>query len=605
MPETRFAESNTGVLPMLSVLLAHEPDVVTARQRARQLARLLGFDNQDQIRLATATSEIARNAFQYAGSGRVDFGVNLDVAAPVFIVQVVDRGPGISNVDAILQGQYRSRTGMGLGIAGTRRLMDHFSISSNSDRGTRVEFAKFIPSKNLRLADISRLTQELEREGARNPFEELQQQNQELLAALDSLRERELELDRRQTELNRLNQELQDTNSGVLALYTELDEKAAALRVANEIKSRFLSHMSHEFRTPLNSILALTKLLQRHTDGDLTSDQEKQVGYIRAAAEELFEMVNDLLDLAKVEAGKVEVKQDKVDVPQLFGALRGMLRPLATHEAVSLNIEEPAPGLTLMTDESKLSQILRNLVSNALKFTEHGEIRLSATASEGQVVFEASDTGIGIAPEHQQLIFQDFTQIDNPIQRRVKGTGLGLPLSRKLAELLGGSLTVQSVVGRGSVFTLSLPQGHSDSQSVATPKSATAEADTAGSILIIDDEEVSRYLIKQLFRGTRYRFIEAATGSEGAERARFEHPRLILLDLTMPGQNGFEVLEELKADPATASIPVVIHTSVTLRPEDVTRLGGRHAAVLPKQPAGREQAVALIRELLAEPYLFA
>ncbi len=603
MPETLFAESKLGV-PLLSIVLAQEPDVVTARQRARQLARLLGFDNQDQIRLATATSEIARNAFQYAGSGRVDFGVDLDAAVPLFVVQVTDRGPGIADVSAILQGQYRSNTGMGLGIAGTRRLMDRFSLESIPGRGTRVEFAKFITSPQLSRADIARLGEQLAREGARNPFEELQLQNQELLIALDTLREREIELERRQGELRRLNLELEDTNRGVVALYAELDDRAEALRSANDIKSRFLSHMSHEFRTPLNSILALTGLLQRHIDGDLTPDQEKQVGYVRRAAEELFEMVNDLLDLAKVEAGKVDVKPVKVDVVQLFGALRGMLRPLATNESVNLNIEEPDPSVAITTDEGKLSQILRNLVSNALKFTERGEVRLSVSASGTHVIFVVKDTGIGIAPEHQQLIFQDFTQIDNPIQRHVKGTGLGLPLSRKLAELLGGSLNVESTASLGSIFTLMLPRGEPEHLAQPT-KQQNSEPDHPGAILFIDDEEVARYLVKQMFRGTKYRIIEAANGSEGAERARFEKPRLIVLDLTMPGQNGFEVLDELKADPSTASIPVVIHSSVRLRQEDLARLAGRHAVLLPKQPSGREQAFALIREILGEPHLFA
>ena len=187
-----------------------------------------------------------------------------------------------------------------------------------------------------------------------------------------------MELEKRQEDFARLNVELDETNRGVVALYAELEEKAVALRRADEIKSRFLSHVSHEFRTPVNSVLALTRILLDRVDGDLSAEQEKQVSYIRDAAQQLAEIVNDLLDLAKVEAGKIEVHSTLIDLSQFFGATRALMRPLVTRESVNLVFEEPAAGLTVYTDESKLGQILRNLISNALKFTQHGEVRVAA-----------------------------------------------------------------------------------------------------------------------------------------------------------------------------------------------------------------------------------
>ncbi len=289
---------------------------------------------------------------------------------------------------------------------------------------------------------MSRLSLQLAQQPSPQLSDALQQQNRDLLQALGALRVRENELAGRSSELARLNLELEETNRGVVALYAELEERATALRRADALKSQFLSYVSHEFRTPVNSVMALTHLLLRRTDGDLTGEQEKQVIFIRKAVEGLAEMVNDLLDLAKVESGKTEVRNSSVEVSQILGAVRALMRPLATNDAVTLVFEDPPAGLMIETDEAKLGQILRNLVSNALKFTEKGEVRVSVRCSpeDGAVSFAVKDTGIGIAPEHLEVVFQEFSQIDHSIQGRVKGTGLGLSLSRKLAELLEGSL---------------------------------------------------------------------------------------------------------------------------------------------------------------------
>jgi signal transduction histidine kinase len=275
---------------------------------------------------------------------------------------------------------------------------------------------------------------------------------------LDRLAALESELTERDAQIERMAVELAETNRGVLALYAELDDNAARLREASELKSRFLSYMSHEFRTPLGSILSIARILHDRLDGPLTDEQERQVEFIRAAATELTEMVNDLLDLAKVEAGRVTISPAWFEMVDLFSALRGMFKPILSSSAVSLIFEEPVGVPPVFTDDKRLSQILRNFISNGLKFTAAGEVRVSAVMTgEGTVRFTVADTGIGIAPEHLGALFQDFMQVDSPIQKRLRGTGLGLSLSRRLALLLGGDVHATSEVGVGSRFSVTIP----------------------------------------------------------------------------------------------------------------------------------------------------
>jgi len=685
-------------IPILSVLIRHEHDTVAARQRSRQIARLLGFDNQDQTRIATAISEIARNAFRYAGGGKLEFIVEGTTPPQLLLMRITDRGPGIPNLDDILSGHYVSPTGMGLGILGARRLVDQFDIESVPQRGTSVTLKKVFPRRApyLSLHDAGRIVDRINRDEPQDALRELEFQNQELLRTLEELRAR-------QEELTQLNQELGDTNRGVVALYAELDEQADHLRKADALKTKFLSNMSHEFRSPLNSILAISDLLLGHCDGPLNSEQAQQVGYIRKAADDLYQLVNDLLDLAKVEAGKVEVRPALFEVANLFGALRGMLRPLFLSQSVSLTFEIEDNLAAIYSDEGKVSQILRNFISNALKFTERGEVRVRALMEGDRLILAVADTGIGIAKEDQERIFQDFTQVDSPLQRKFKGTGLGLPLSRKLARLLRGEVRLESEPGRGSTFTLDIPaqwqttvpvpgsiemvdepgtpvlvvENRQDtaltyakwlhgsgyrmvhavstreaSQKILTDRPAlvildillngedswnllaslkgaseTAEipvvvvstTDDPGKafhlgaddylvkpisretflatirrfavhkpkVLIIDDAENDRYVLKHRLRGLSLDIVEATSGSDGIAKARADHPDLIFLDLAMPGMSGFEVLSTLKADPLTQSIAIVIHTSMQLEENERTRVSAA-TAVVSKQELNRE-----------------
>ena len=261
-----------------------------------------------------------------------------------------------------------------------------------------------------------------------------------------------------QSETAALREELDETNQGVLALYAELDIQAEELRQASDLKSRFLSYMSHEFRTPLGSILSINSLLADELDGPLSPEQHKQVAFVSTAARELSDMVDDLLDLAKIEAGRISISPAWFDMFDLFSALRGMFRPIVDASAVDLIFEEPVGLPRLYTDDKKLAQILRNFISNSLKFTTRGEVRVSARL-EGidKVRFAVSDTGIGIAAELHGALFEDFSQVDSPLQKRLRGTGLGLSLCKRFAALLGGEVGLESTPGVGSTFFVIIP----------------------------------------------------------------------------------------------------------------------------------------------------
>lgn len=537
---------------LLTLTLRYEEDVVTARQRAGQIAALLGFEAAEQTRIATAVSEIVRNAFRYAGSGIVEYRIVGETPPQVYTITVTDPGPGIRNLEEILAGRYRSTTGMGIGLVGARRLMDQCEIDS-SPTGTTVVLKKILPRRATYVSRSAhaQMARELTARRPRGLVEEIQKQNQELMRALD-------EVNRRQEELVRLNRELEDTNRGVVALYAELDEKADHLRRADELKSRFLSNMTHEFRTPVNAILALAGLLAR-------KDQpEPEVQHITRAAEQLSELVNDLLDLAKVEAGKTVVRPGEFEVANLFGALRGMLRPLLVNQSVNLVFDEPTGLPAMHTDEGKVSQILRNFISNALKYTERGQVVVSARLDSlrEEVVFAVADTGIGIALEDQERIFDEFAQVEHPLQRRFKGTGLGLPLSRRLAELLGGRLSVTSEPGVGSTFEAAIPVRYRPSI-VTSDSRRSWEVDPARlPLLVIEDGFETQLFYEKILKGSIFQIFPARTLADAREGLLRMRPRAILLDIILSDVVVWDFLAHLKQAPETRDIPVLVITTV-------------------------------------------
>ena len=442
---------------ILQVGIDSEPDVVMVRQRARQISALLGFSVQDQVRVATAVSEVARCAYGRLAGGRAQFVLDQHDRKQLLSVTIRADGAALrpATVPAAI-GVEVEAPGAQLdnAVITAQRLMDGCDVQNGVEAGLHVVMVKEIPGRQrIDGAALNRLGAQLAASPVQNTYSEMQQQNRELASALAELRER-------QDDLMALTRELEDTNRGVVALYAEIEEKAERLRKADEMKSRFLSNTSHELRTPLSSIRALAKLLLDRMDGELTVEQERQVGFIAAAASDLSELVNDLLDLAKIEAGKVELTIAPLQVNTLFSALKGMLRPLALNPEVELVFKLPDNPQTVLTDEGKVAQILRNFISNALKFTEAGTVAVELLEAEDseQVTFAVSDTGIGISADNLLLIFEEFSQIEHPLQRRAKGTGLGLPLCRKLATLLGGTVDVRSEAGHGSTFTLRLPR---------------------------------------------------------------------------------------------------------------------------------------------------
>ncbi len=552
---------------LLTIEVRTEQDIVLARQRALQIAELLGFDLQAQTKLGTAVSELARNAFTYARGGRVRFQYSDDRHRRL-ILAITDAGPGIANLQDILDGRYTSRTGMGLGLIGTRRIMDQFDVVSAPGKGTSVTVAKFLPPRAAAVTaeTLAGIAQALAVGLPDNPLGEIQQQNQELLRVLD-------ELQSRQAELDRLNAELEDTNRGVVALYAELDARADFLRRNSKANSRFLSNMTHEFRTPLNSVLALTSMLASRADGELTVEQARQVGFIHDSAKALSDLVNELLDAAKADDGRIRVRPEDFEVAKLLGALKGMLRPMIPAMAkLNLIFDEPAAEIHLHTDEGKVSQVLRNLISNALKFTERGEVRVSVVQpTPDSIRFLVTDTGVGIKPEDISRIFEEFGQVDTGVVQRFQGSGLGLPLSKHLAELLGGRVTVDSRPGIGSTFALEIPMRYHGAAQVGAVEPQLARVPYKRQALIIDDDDVSRYLLRSLLP-TSFEVMEAVSGADGIEAAQRLHPDVVFLDLQMPGQSGFEVLDVLKQHGDTADIPVVVYSAQAMDPATRLRL---------------------------------
>ncbi|GGN69614.1 sensor histidine kinase [Actinoplanes lobatus] len=440
--------------PLMRMRLRVEQDIFVVRQLGREVARTVGLESQDQTRVATALSEVARALLAVGLNAEVAFTVPA-IGVPTLLVTMAHPDAGAA---ARIAGQLQQ----------VGRLVDTMEVDEG-ESGTVVRMSRRLPpgAPLLTPERMSEIRAGLSEHVPGTPLDELAVQNQQLIAALDEVRAQRDDLARLNVELeetnrgvmalyNQLSQELEETNRGVVALYAELDEKSAQLRAASEAKSRFLANVSHELRAPVTAIIGLGRLLTDSGSDELTGEQHRQVDLIRTSASDLLALVNGLLDLAKAEAGRIEPHWSEVDLRAVFGQLRGTLRPLATRPEVDFVVEEPAVP-ALRSDEVLLAQVLRNLLTNALKFTESGSVRLSVAPAGTDIEFVVADTGTGIPPELHERIFEEFYQVPGSKPVSGKGTGLGLTYARRLAGILGGGLRVDSTPGRGSVFTLRLP----------------------------------------------------------------------------------------------------------------------------------------------------
>ena len=404
------------------------------------------------------------------------------------------------------------------------------------------------------------------------------------------------EIAERHSELTRVNVELSESHQGILALHRELQEKSDETQHDNVIKTRLIAHLSHELRTPLHSILGLTQLLKSHTDAGLLGEQAKQVRFIRASAEELLTLIDDVLDLGRLNAGHAQVHIDRFRLDDFVGSMRGALRPLLpSNTMVDLVIEDAPEVVELETDRTKLSQIVRNLVSNALKFTECGEVRVRITVHTERMEIRVSDTGIGIAAADIATIFEEYGQVESHLQQRTKGTGLGLPLSLRLAERLGGTLRAESTVAKGSTFTVDIPTIHAEARAVHEMR-ARSRCKPAGavSVLVVEDDRQTLVLYDTYLVAAGFHVMPARSIEEAAALMHESRPAAIVLDVLLEGDSSWGFLAALKNNPDTQDIPVLV-VSVTHQEDKARALGADEFWL---KPVDQDRLVRKLKECL-------
>lgn len=449
-------------ISLTTVALRRETDLLLARQRARQIAQLLGFSSGDSTRITTSVAEIARNALVYGCGGTVEFLVEGEDSGPQSLaIHVADDGPGITALATILAGDYGSKTGMGIGITGSRKLMDEFRIDTTVGSGTRVTMSKQLPPKAARIgsAEIARLTDALTARSDGTPFGELQTQNRDLQNALDEIR-------RRQAEVERLS-----------VVAEQARERAEAAQLVAEravaVQERFMALTTHEIRTPLNSMLGFLDLLDMQLAATLTEKQADYFQRIRRACKHLIAVTNDFLDMSKGEAGHLKVSRHAGAARLVISEAAALIAAQAAARMVEVTLTEATERIMYLGDSDRVRQVLINVLGNAVSYTPSGGL-IRVTAARAHVApagseltggpwctIRVEDSGPGIPPDKLAGVFEPFVQVASASQSGRRGTGLGLTVSRQLAMLMGGDLTVEGSAGidGGAAFTLWLADG--------------------------------------------------------------------------------------------------------------------------------------------------
>ena len=491
--------------------------------------------------------------------------------------------------------------------------------------GAAIEAAQYRQRLQAALADTQQLNEELQvqQEELRTANEGLEEQARLLRESRASLENQQAELEQTNERLGEQAVSLDQKNNARRQAQDALEARADDLQRASRYKSEFLANMSHELRTPLNSSLILAKLLAENKSGNLGAEQIKFAESIYASGNDLLALINDILDISKVEAGQLELSPEAVTAGELIASLERTFQPLALEKGLAFRVLPhdlgPAP---LYTDRQRLEQILKNLLSNAIKFTGQGSVTLELTAlPDDRIGFAVKDSGIGIAPEQLDLIFDAFRQADGGTSRRYGGTGLGLSISRELATLLGGAIDVSSTVGQGSTFTLTLPRRIGDgipaiaapapvvrsappaiAAPVAPPKPVPAApfADDRGAaagerrtVLVVEDEPAFAGILFDLAHEMGYRCLVAQGADEGLQLARDFLPSAVLLDMRLPDRPGLSLLQDLKEDSRTRHIPVHVVSSED-RSEAALQMGAIGYA---QKPASRDQLKQVFRRL--------
>lgn len=489
--------------------------------------------------------------------------------------------------------------------------------------GTALRSARYRAQLQNMLEETQRQAEELQVQS-----EELRVSNEELEEQGRALKESQTRLEQQQAELEQTNSQLEEQAQLLETQRDDLERGASALTLkareleqASQYKSDFLANMSHELRTPLNSLLILSKLLADNPEGTLSEEQVNYARTIQSSGNDLLALINDILDLSKIEAGHIQARPEAVSMQRLTEDVRQLFQPVADDRGLAFEIELDAGADLMETDRQRLEQILKNLLSNAFKFTEIGGVKLGISAQPGdRIAFAVSDTGIGISPEQQTGIFEAFQQADGTISRRYGGTGLGLSISRELARLLGGRITLESRVGEGSVFTLTLPRAYDAAQvapretpapapHVSPPSeppperrqsmSASIEDDrdhlagTRRLLLVVEDDDRFAAIVRDLSRELGFQCIVAGTAQEALKLAKRHRPSAVVLDVGLPDQSGLTVLDVLKRDDDTRHIPIHV---VSAEDHSQTALSLGAIGYLVK-PVKREDLAEVLRTL--------